>query len=98
MSRAEWSRTASRELEEIHDFIGEERQSPSAAEKLVRAIHGKVELYATQPNIGTPRPDLGEGFRVFHHKPYLIVFRGITDGIEVLRVIDGRRDYQGLFS
>ena len=44
MSRAEWTRTAKRELDEIHDFIGEERQSPSAAAKLVREIHSKANL------------------------------------------------------
>ena len=97
MTRAEWTPTAKRELDRIHDFIGVERHSQSAAEKLVRDIHEKAELYASQPRMGTSRPDLGEGFQVFSHKPYIIVFRPIPEGIEVLRVIDGRRDYEKLF-
>lgn len=97
MPRADWTPTAKQELDEIHDFIGVERKSQAAAEKLVRDVHDKANLYATQPEMGTARPDLGDGFRVFPHKPYMIVYRPIADGIEVLRVVDGRRNYQKLF-
>ena len=97
MPQAEWTPKAKQELEDIHDFIGVERRSQTAAEKLVRDIHKKADLYATQPEMGTARPDLGESFRVFRHKSYIIVYRPIADGIEVLRVVDGRRDYRHLF-
>jgi toxin ParE1/3/4 len=97
MSRAKWTSTAKRELDEIHDFIGEKRQSPAPAAKLVREIHRKANLYVTQPEMGTLREDLGEGFRIFSHKPYIVVYRVIEGGIEVVRVVDGRRDYPALF-
>ena len=51
MPQAEWTPTAKQELDESHDLIGVERQSQSAAEKLVRDIHGKANLYATQPEM-----------------------------------------------
>jgi toxin ParE1/3/4 len=98
MASAIWTPTAKRELDEIHDFIGIERQSPGAAAKLVREVYEKANLYATQPEMGTSREDLGEGFRVFSVKPYIVVYRTIQNGIEVLRIIDGRRDYVALFS
>ena len=98
MATAEWTPTAKRELAEIHDFIGVERQSPSAAANLVREIHEKANLYAAQPEMGTLREDLGEGFRVFSVKPYIVVYRALQHGIEVLRVVDGRRNYVALFS
>ena len=47
--------------------------------------------------MGTARPDLGEDLRVFSHKRYVIVYRALADGIEVLRVVDGARDYPSLF-
>ena len=47
--------------------------------------------------MGLPRPDLGAGFRVFRHKPYIVVYRELEDTIEILRLVDGRRDYRGLF-
>ena len=97
MSRAEWTPTAKRELDDIHDFIGIERRKPAAAAKFVRELHDKANLYSTQPLMGTSREDLGPGFRVFSHKAYVVVYRAIKDGIEVLRVVDGRRDYPALF-
>ena len=98
MASADWTPTAKRELDEIHDFIGIERHSPSAAANLVREIHEKANLYASQAEVGAPREDLGEGFRVFSVKAYIIVYREIRTGIEVLRVVDGRRNYRALFS
>jgi plasmid stabilization system protein ParE len=47
--------------------------------------------------IGTARPDLGELHRIFTHKRWVIIFRPIAGGIEVLRVLDGSRDYPRLF-
>ena len=97
MALAEWTPTAKRELDEIHDYIGVERQSQTAAEKLVRDIYDKANLYAAKSHMGTSRPDLGDQFRVFAPKSYIIVYRPIERGIEALRVIDGRRDYKKLF-
>ena len=97
MASAAWTPTAKRELDEIHDFIGIERQSPGAAANLVREIYEKANLYATQPELGASREDLGEAFRIFSVKSYIVVYRKIRTGIEVLRIVDGRRDYPGLF-
>ncbi len=98
MATAEWTPTAKRELDAIHDFIGVERQSPRAAANLVREIHDNANLYATQPLMGTSRDDLGEGLRTFSIKAYIVFYRPHQDGIEVVRVVDGRRDYPALFS
>jgi plasmid stabilization system protein ParE len=97
MATARWTPTAKRELDDFHDFLGVERQSPQAAAHLVAEIHEKANLYATQPDMGTLREDLGEGLRIFSVKSYIVVYRAIRHGIEVLRVVDGRRDYPGLF-
>ena len=71
---------------------------PAAADRLTDDIVAQCELYATRPHAGIPRGDLGEGFRVLVRRPYLVVYRPIDDGIEVLRILDGRRDYRSLFS
>ena len=44
MATAEWTPTAKRELDEIHDFIGVERQSPTAAANLIREIYENANL------------------------------------------------------
>ena len=73
------------------------RWSPRAAANLVREIHEQAILYAAQPEIGTSREDLGERFRIFSVKPYIVIYRALQDGIEILRVVDGRRNYGSLF-
>lgn len=89
--------TAARDLDEIFDYIAIEGGRPATAEKLIRDIGAKCQIYAAQPGMGTARPDLGEDLRVLSHKRYVIVFRPLADGIEILRVVDGARDYPHLF-
>ena len=55
------------------------------------------KAYADQPEMGTARPDLGSSYRVFHHKRWVVIYRPIQSGIEILRVVDGARDYPSLF-
>ena len=88
---------AARDLDQIFDYIAIQGGRPATAEKLIRDLADKCQLYATQPGMGTARPDLGEAFRVFSHKRYVVVYRPLADGIEVLRVVDGARDYPSLF-
>lgn len=89
--------TAARELDEIFDEIAIRGGRPATAERLIRDIGDKCQLYASQPNMGTARPDLGDDLRIFSHKRYVVVYRPLPDGIEVLRVVDGARDYPSLF-
>jgi toxin ParE1/3/4 len=96
MSRVERTLAAEQDLEEIGYYIAKQR-CPATAEKILREIHAKCSLYAGQPEMGTLRPDLGEHHRVFHHKRWVVIYRPIQDGIEVLRVVDGARDYPSLF-
>jgi toxin ParE1/3/4 len=98
MATARWTPTAKRELDDIHDYIGVERQSPLAAANLVVEIYVTANLYATQPEMGESREDLGQDLRIFSVKAYIVVYRALPDGIEVLRVVDGRRDYPALFT
>jgi len=36
-------------------------------------------------------------FRVFTHKRWVVVFRPIDNGIEVMRILDGSRDFSRIF-
>lgn len=55
-------------------------------------VRQKMELYATQPELGESRPDLGSDVRHFPVKSYVVFYRPLDDGIEVLRVLHGSRD------
>ena len=100
--QVEWSPRAERDLRDIYDFIGTRRESPQAARRLIESIRRKAEAYARQPGMGTLHEEIeipGEAgpVRSFRMKNYLAFYLETPNGIFVLRVIHGRRDYPSLF-
>ncbi len=85
------------DLDGIYDCIAVQNHSPLAADRFLDALNEKLQLYASQPQLGELRPDLGEGIRVFAFGNYVVVYRPLEDGIDVLRVFEGHRDYPALF-
>ena len=49
------------------------------------------------PGLGELQPQIGEAVRTFSAKKYVIFFQRLPDGIEVLRVAHGSRDWSNLF-
>jgi toxin ParE1/3/4 len=49
------------------------------------------------PQLGPARPDLAEDCRYFPVGRYLILYRLIPNGIEVVRVVQGSRRLENLF-
>jgi toxin ParE1/3/4 len=101
MSRLQWSIEGRQDVDEVYHFIGQRDRRPATADAVVGELRDVCQSYADAfaagSVLGTARADLGESFRVFTHKRWVIVFRPIDDGIEVLRVLDGSRDYSRLF-
>lgn len=97
MPRAIWSDEAIDDLKQIAFYIGIHDDRPATAERIVNEVHQLANLIATQPKMGTARPEFGESCRVFSfEKRWVILFRTSSDGIDVLRFIDARRDYDRL--
>ena len=101
MATAIWSREAREDLRAIVLHIGRNDQRPDTAAKTAREIKAKSDEYASHfaagHITGTHRPELGNDYRVFTHKRWVVVFRPIRQGIEVMRVLDGARDFPTLF-
>ena len=85
------------DLDAIYDLIGVENHSPLAADRFLDALGKELGVYALQPLMGELRPDLGQDIRVFSFHNYVIIYRPTEDGIDVLRVLEGHRDYPALF-
>lgn len=68
-----------------------------AADRFLETIHDKCRLLAGQPEMGPDRSDLGPHVRSFAVRDYLIYYRPIRGGIEVLRVLHGARDIPAVF-
>ena len=97
MPSAEWSAVAREDLKDIGRYIGREQHRPSVAAMIMREIRNHCEFIAQSPHFGTARPDLGDEIRMTSWKRWIIVFRPAAHGIDVLRVVDGSRDWAKLF-
>ncbi len=96
--KAIWSLAAERDLEEIIYYIAIIDGRPFVAEKIAEEIRAECEKYAEHPLIGEAEPRLGANCRRFVHKRWVIFYRSQDEGLGVLRVIDGARDFDRLFS
>jgi len=67
------------------------------AEAVLEALEERFRPAASLPLIGHSREDLGQGLRCLTMRPYLVLYRRQSFGIEIVRVIDGRRDLEALF-
>ena len=83
------------DLWEILVYIA--RDNEDAAFRLIDAIDERFEMLARFPMGGQARPELLPNLRSFPVGRYLIFYRPIEDGIEVLRVLHGARNLRRLF-
>jgi len=68
--------------------------NPSAGVRLLDAIEKQFERLVMFPLMGEHRPELGDEIRCFPVKRYVIFYRPLGTGIQVLRVLFGSRDIQ----
>lgn len=71
--------------------------SPASATRLIRAFHQHFTLLAENARLGQARPDIAPELRYFPVKRYLIFYRQIPDGVEIMHVVHGSRDMGALF-
>src|SRR5687767_9888767 len=83
------------DLWEILVYIA--RDNEDAAFRLIDHIDEKFQMQALFPGGGQARPELLANLRSFPVGNYLIFYRPIEDGIEVLRVVHGGRNLRKLF-
>ncbi|XWK91565.1 MAG: type II toxin-antitoxin system RelE/ParE family toxin [Phormidium sp.] len=65
--------------------------------RLKEAIKQQCKLLADFPNIGRNRDDLQPGLRSFPVDSYLIFYRQMAGGIEIVRFVSGYRDLEAIF-
>jgi len=97
-----WSPQSREDLLDIYVTIGLE--NPKAAERYYDRIEARAAMLAEQPRMGIRRSDIRVAVRMLVEAPYLILYEvtpdtdaGPVDTIEIVRVVDGRRDLYGLF-
>ena len=89
MGRLVRSPRAREDLIELWTYIA--MDDPAAADRLLDAIEEKLLMLATSQRLGPSRPDIAPGLRLFPIRRYVILYRELPDGIEVVRVVHGMR-------
>jgi toxin ParE1/3/4 len=95
MSRFRLTREAKADARAIRSYIAKDR--PAAADRLLDDLYERFRLAATQPGMGEARSELGPDLRIFSVGNYVVVFRPMRGGIEVVRIVHGARDLASLF-
>ncbi len=97
MSRFTLDTDVRADLDAIWDHIAIENQNPVAASNQIEVLYDKFSLLATQPFLGEAREDLGEKIRMFVVRPYVILYRPGSRGIEVAQVVHSAQDIYAVF-
>jgi toxin ParE1/3/4 len=95
MGRIRRTPRAGRDLEEIWFFVAQD--NPVAADRWLDTLEEKLSLVADNPLMGTARPDIAPELRYYPVGNYLLLYRIVSGGIEVVRVMHGARDLLNLF-
>ena len=92
---------ATRDLEEIHDYITE-NDVPGKADDALDRIEEVFESLSTFPDRGSyPKELLALGIREYRQKffkPYRIIYRVMGKRVYIYLIADGRRDLQTLLA
>ena len=95
MSRYVINVLASRDLNEIADYFAE--TSLEAGERFFREFNRKCQQLVAFPNSGKSYAEIRAELRGLPLESYIIFYRILDDGIEILRVVSGRRNLPSLF-
>lgn len=90
------SQPASRDLRTIVDYFAVE--NVDAGERLLQAFNQKCQQLVSFPNLGRQYENLRPGLRGLPLDGLIIFYQIVDDGIEIVRVVSGRRNLKSLFA
>jgi toxin ParE1/3/4 len=95
MSRYIINILACRDLDKIADYFA--TNSLEAGERFFQEFNRKCRQLTAFPNSGRTYLSIRPNLRGLPFEGYIIFYRVLNDGIEILRVVSGRRDFPSLF-
>jgi toxin ParE1/3/4 len=95
MNQYRVSNEARSDLDEIWYYIAHD--NPEAADKFIHVIVSRFPRLASLPYLGRQREELSPHLRSFPVGRYVIFYRPLEHGIEIVRVLNGARDLPPLF-
>ncbi len=93
------SERAEADLDDIWFYVANESGGLGIANRLIDSLTDTFLLLSRQPYLGRSRDDdFGPGTRSLTVREYVIVYSvDGNDGVQILRVVHGRRDLEDLF-
>lgn len=89
------SRRARRDLLQIWNYIAVD--SEPSADRFVDLLTQHLQLLGQNPYIGRRRDELRAGYRSFPVGQYLIFYRVMSPGVQIMHVMHSKRDIESLF-
>jgi toxin ParE1/3/4 len=83
------------DLWEIWDYIADD--SLDRADDFLDRVDEKLQSLARTPGMGRRREELLPGLQSFPVGNYVVFYRAIEDGIDVIRILHGSRDIEEIF-
>ncbi len=90
MTQPRYTQRARADLLEIWFTIAPE--NPGAADSMLDRIEKRVDILSNWPKAGNACPAIAPGARMLVERPYLILYRLIPEGVQIVRVLHGARD------
>jgi toxin ParE1/3/4 len=91
------SRRAEADLRDIWRYIAAD--NPGAADRVLLRIDQRAQVLRRFPRIGAARNDIRKGMRMLVEGNYLLLYEydARRDEVELVAIVDGRRELSGLF-
>jgi toxin ParE1/3/4 len=90
MSHVTRTPQARRDAISIWQWVADD--NPKAADRLLSRFNEVATLLAGKPGMGRARADLAPSLRGFPVGDYVIFYRPIPNGIDIVRIMHGHRD------
>ena len=75
---------------EIWDYIAQD--NPSAADRIIDRFGELFRILAEQPFMGRSVPEFAPNLRVATVGNYLVFYRAMNEGIQIVRILQSSRD------
>lgn len=72
------------------------KDDPGAARRWFNEIHRRCVMLGDMPGLGVAKPSVRKDLRMLPVGDYLILYREISGGAEIVRVVHGARLWQDL--
>jgi toxin ParE1/3/4 len=96
MGRIERLPQAVEDILAIWDHIALENFNRDAADRMLVRLNEVLQLLSQQPEMGTTQDRLNPGLRSFSVGEYVLFYRPLPDGVRLIRVLHGARQFKDL--